>query len=96
VLGGSHFCANRPVPVLTLCYENLIAFRIYIYVRVFGLVRTEQVLKNFIFSKLNNFSNIVILAYIIITIDFPIWFSQPSFHYFWKLIFNLKYIFYII
>jgi len=32
VLGGSHFSANRPVPVLTLFYENLIAFRIYIYI----------------------------------------------------------------
>jgi hypothetical protein len=30
--------------------------------------------KIFIFSKLNRFSNMVILAYII-TIDFPIWFT---------------------
>jgi hypothetical protein len=30
MLGGSHFCENRLVPVLTLCYENLIGSLIYI------------------------------------------------------------------
>jgi hypothetical protein len=69
VLGGSHFSANRPVPVLTLFYENLIAFPIYIYIYIFGLVRTEEVLKIFIFSKLKRLSNMVILADIL-TIDF--------------------------
>jgi hypothetical protein len=47
---------------------------IYIYISLCGLVRTEQVLKIFIFSKLNHFSNMVILAYII-TINFRIRFS---------------------
>jgi len=33
VLGGFHFfCENRLVPVLTLCYENLISYLIYIYI----------------------------------------------------------------
>jgi hypothetical protein len=48
-----------------------------IYMCVFGLVRTEQVLK-FIFFKLNRFSNMVILASII-TIDFPIQFYNSVF-----------------
>jgi hypothetical protein len=52
VLGGSHFCETRPV--LTLCYENLIDFRIYIC--MFGLVRTNQVLRIFNFSQLTQFS----------------------------------------
>jgi hypothetical protein len=63
--------------------------RIYICVCVcvcfFELVRTDRVFKIFIFSKVICFSNMVILAYTI-TIDFPIWFSELSFHSFWKLI----------
>jgi hypothetical protein len=41
-----------------------------------------------LFFPLNRFSNMVILVYIL-TIDFPIQFSQPSFHSFWKLLFIL-------
>ncbi len=57
--------------MLTLCYENLIDFPIYMYIFIcmFGLVRTEEVLKIFAFSKRNRLSNMMILAYII-TIDF--------------------------
>ncbi len=63
VLGGFHFfCENRLVPVLTLCYENLISYLIYIYIYIYiGLVRTAQVLRIFIFSKFTRFSNRVFL-----------------------------------
>jgi hypothetical protein len=57
---------------------------------VFELVRTDRVFKIFIFSKVICFSNMVILAYTI-TIDFPIRFSELSFHSFWKLIVNFFY-----
>ncbi len=78
---GSHFCENRLVPVLTLCYENLVIFPIYIY--MFGLVRTKEVLKIFIFSKLNRLSNMVILAFII-TIDFhnPVFILFANYYFF--------------
>jgi hypothetical protein len=91
VLGGSHFCEPRPVPVLTLCYENLIAFPIHIY----GLVRTEKVVEILVFSKLHCFSNMVTLA-CIIRIYFPISFSQLGFHSFFKLIVMLLLLFIII
>jgi hypothetical protein len=84
VLGSSHFCENRSVPVLSYVMRTWSLFQ-SIYICMFGLVKTEQVLKIFIFSKLNRFSNKVIPAYIK-TIDFPIRFSQPSFHSFWILL----------
>ncbi len=89
MLGGSHFfCENQPVPVLTSCYDNLIGSLIYIYIYIYiGLVRTDRVLRIFIFSKFTRFSNRVILAYII-TLGSLARFSQPG-SFFWKLIFNL-------
>jgi hypothetical protein len=75
VLDGSHFFwgENQLVPVLTLCYENLISSHIYIS----RLVRTDQVLKIFIFSKFNWFPNRVVFAYMI-TVGSLVWFSQPG------------------
>jgi len=74
MLGGSHFfCENRSVPVLTLCYENLIGSLVFWG----GLVRPNQVIKIFIFSKFTQFSNRVVLAYII-TVSSHVKFSQPN------------------
>jgi hypothetical protein len=50
-----------------------------------GLVRPNQVIKIFIFSKFTRYSTRVVLAYIITHVQF----SQPSSHFFWKLKFNL-------
>jgi hypothetical protein len=75
----SLFCENRLVPVLTPYYETLIGSHIYIYS---GLVRTDQILKIFIFSKFTWFSNRVILAYII-TVGSLVQFSKPG--SFWEI-----------
>jgi hypothetical protein len=50
---------------------------------MFGLVRTKEVLKIFIFSKLNRLSNMVILAFII-TIDFhnPVFILFANYYFF--------------
>jgi hypothetical protein len=55
------FGENPSVSVLTLCYENLIGFLLYIY----WLVRTNHVFRIFIFSKFTWFSNRAVLAYMI-------------------------------
>lgn len=86
ILGGSKFfCENRLVSVLTSCYESPIRFFINFF---FLLVRIDQVIKIFKFYTFTQFSNRVILAYII-TIGFQIQFAQPNSHIFHKLKFNL-------
>jgi len=74
----SLFCENRLIPVLTLCYKNLIGSHIYIYMCVcvcvcvcvcfFGLMRTDHVLRIFIFSKFTRFSNRAVFAYMVTVI----------------------------
>jgi len=49
--------------------------------------KTNQGIKKFNFSKLIQFSDVVVLAYMII-VGFQIWFSQPIYYIFHKLIFN--------
>jgi hypothetical protein len=44
----SLFCENRPVPILSWCYENPVGSLIYIYL---GLVRNGQVINFQIFSN---------------------------------------------
>jgi hypothetical protein len=48
---------------------------IYIYIYMFGLVRTEQVLKIFIFSKLNRFSYLVFTTRFSFFLEITIWFN---------------------
>jgi hypothetical protein len=80
----SFFCENQTVPILTLCYENLINFLIYFFL----LVKTDQVITFFKFFKFIQFSNRAVLAYII-KVDSHIQFSQPGCRIFHKLEFNL-------
>ncbi len=81
VLGGSHFCGNRRVPVLTSCYENLIGSLIYLY---FGRGNRPE-----FFSKFTWFSIKGVLVAYIIKVGFQIQFSHPSSPIFQKLEFNL-------
>jgi len=81
----SLFCENRPVLVLTSCYENLISLLIYF---VFWLVGTDQGIKGFNFFKFTRFLNKVVLTYTI-TIGPQIQFSQPIYYIFQQLKFNI-------